>query len=62
MEGQSLAEYALIVALVVLVSLLMLALFGTQISDIPSGSSPWGRIAGWARKWRAGSSAYSTKR
>jgi Flp pilus assembly pilin Flp len=34
MEGQSLAEYALIVALVVLVSLLMLALFGTQISDI----------------------------
>jgi Flp pilus assembly pilin Flp len=34
MEGQSLAEYALIVALVVLVSFLALAFFGTQISDI----------------------------
>jgi Flp pilus assembly pilin Flp len=34
MEGQSLAEYALIVALIVATALVALSFFGTQISDI----------------------------
>ena len=34
--GQSLAEYALIVALIVIVALVALSLFGTQINDILS--------------------------
>jgi Flp pilus assembly pilin Flp len=34
--GQSLAEYALIVALIVMVALVALTFFGTQISDILS--------------------------
>jgi Flp pilus assembly pilin Flp len=34
--GQSLAEYALIVALIVMIALVTLTLFGTQISDILS--------------------------
>ncbi|HWH24494.1 MAG TPA: Flp family type IVb pilin [Candidatus Limnocylindria bacterium] len=34
--GQSLAEYALIVALIVIVALVALSFFGTQISDILS--------------------------
>ena len=34
--GQSLAEYALIVALIVIVALVALTLFGTQINDILS--------------------------
>jgi Flp pilus assembly pilin Flp len=33
-SGQSLAEYALIVALVVIVALVALSFFGTQIDDI----------------------------
>jgi Flp pilus assembly pilin Flp len=35
-SGQSVAEYALIVSLIVIVALVALALFGTQISDILS--------------------------
>ena len=35
-RGQSLAEYALIVALIVIVALVALTLFGTQIDDILS--------------------------
>ena len=35
-RGQSLAEYALIVALIVLVALAALTLFGSQINDILS--------------------------
>ena len=35
-SGQSLAEYALIVALIVIVALVALTFFGTQISDILS--------------------------
>jgi Flp pilus assembly pilin Flp len=35
-RGQSLAEYALIVALIVLVALVALTFFGTQINDILS--------------------------
>jgi Flp pilus assembly pilin Flp len=35
-RGQSLAEYALIVALIVIVALVALAFFGTQINDILS--------------------------
>jgi Flp pilus assembly pilin Flp len=35
-SGQSLAEYALIVALIVIVALVALSFFGTQISDILS--------------------------
>jgi len=35
-DGQSLAEYALIVALVVLISLITLIFFGTQIGDVLS--------------------------
>ena len=35
-RGQSLAEYALIVALIVIVALVALSLFGTQINDILS--------------------------
>ena len=35
-RGQSLAEYALIVALIVIVALVALTLFGTQINDILS--------------------------
>ena len=35
-SGQSLAEYALIVALIVIVALVALTLFGTQINDILS--------------------------
>jgi Flp pilus assembly pilin Flp len=35
-QGQSLAEYALIVALIVIVALVALTLFGTQINDILS--------------------------
>ena len=35
-SGQSLAEYALIVALVVIVALVALTFFGTQINDILS--------------------------
>lgn len=34
--GQSLAEYALIVALIVIVALVALTLFGNQINDILS--------------------------
>jgi Flp pilus assembly pilin Flp len=34
--GQSLAEYALIVALIVIVALVALTFFGTQIDDILS--------------------------
>lgn len=34
--GQSLAEYALIVSMIVITSLVALAFFGTQISDILS--------------------------
>lgn len=34
--GQSLAEYALIVALIVIVALVALTFFGSQISDILS--------------------------
>ena len=34
--GQSLAEYALIVALIVIVALVALTFFGTQINDILS--------------------------
>ena len=34
--GQSLAEYALIVTLIVIVALVALTLFGTQINDILS--------------------------
>jgi Flp pilus assembly pilin Flp len=34
--GQSLAEYALIVALIVIVAMVALTFFGTQISDILS--------------------------
>lgn len=34
--GQSIAEYALIVSLIVIVALVALAFFGTQISDILS--------------------------
>jgi Flp pilus assembly pilin Flp len=34
--GQSLAEYALIVTLIVIVALVALSLFGTQINDILS--------------------------
>jgi Flp pilus assembly pilin Flp len=35
-RGQSLAEYALIVTLIVIVALVSLTLFGTQINDILS--------------------------
>ncbi|HEY7025887.1 MAG TPA: hypothetical protein VH371_13100 [Candidatus Limnocylindrales bacterium] len=35
-SGQSLAEYALIVALIVIVALVALTLFGTQINDFLS--------------------------
>ena len=35
-NGQSLAEYALIVALIVIVALVALTFFGTQINDILS--------------------------
>ena len=35
-DGQSLAEYALIVALIVIVALVALTLFGSQINDILS--------------------------
>jgi Flp pilus assembly pilin Flp len=35
-HGQSLAEYALIVALIVIVALVALTFFGTQINDILS--------------------------
>lgn len=35
-RGQSLAEYALIVALIVIVALVALTLFGTQINDVLS--------------------------
>lgn len=35
-SGQSLAEYALIVALIVIVALVALTLFGAQINDILS--------------------------
>ena len=35
-RGQSLAEYALIVALIVIVALVALTFFGTQIEDILS--------------------------
>jgi len=35
-RGQSLAEYALIVALIVIVALIALTLFGSQINDILS--------------------------
>ena len=35
-SGQSLAEYALIVALIVIVALVALTLFGSQINDILS--------------------------
>ena len=35
-RGQSLAEYALIVALIVIVALVALTFFGTQINDILS--------------------------
>ena len=35
-SGQSLAEYALIVALIVIVALVALTFFGTQINDILS--------------------------
>ena len=35
-SGQSLAEYALIVALIVIVALVALSFFGTQINDILS--------------------------
>ena len=35
-RGQSLAEYALIVSLIVIVALVALTFFGTQISDILS--------------------------
>jgi Flp pilus assembly pilin Flp len=35
-RGQSLAEYALIVALIVIVALVALSFFGTQINDILS--------------------------
>lgn len=35
-RGQSLAEYALIVSLIVVVAVVALAFFGTQISDILS--------------------------
>lgn len=34
--GQSLAEYALIVALIVIVALVALTFFGTQVNDILS--------------------------
>jgi Flp pilus assembly pilin Flp len=34
--GQSLAEYALIVVLIVIVALVALTLFGTQLNDILS--------------------------
>ena len=36
MRGQSLAEYALIVSLIVIVALVALSFFGTQISDVLS--------------------------
>ena len=35
-HGQSLAEYALIVALIVIVALVALTFFGTQINDVLS--------------------------
>ena len=35
-RGQSLAEYALIVSLIVIVALVALTFFGTQINDILS--------------------------
>ena len=35
-RGQSVAEYALIVSLIVIVALVALAFFGTQISDVLS--------------------------
>lgn len=35
-NGQSLAEYALIVALIVIVALVALSFFGTQINDVLS--------------------------
>jgi Flp pilus assembly pilin Flp len=35
-HGQSLAEYALIVALIVVVALVALTFFGTQINDVLS--------------------------
>ena len=35
-RGQSLAEYVLIVALIVILALVALTLFGTQINDILS--------------------------
>ncbi len=35
-SGQSLAEYALIVALIVIVALVALTFFGTQINDVLS--------------------------
>ena len=35
-NGQSLAEYALIVALIIIVALVALTFFGTQINDILS--------------------------
>ena len=35
-DGQSLAEYALIVALIVIVAIVALTLFGSQINDILS--------------------------
>jgi len=35
-HGQSLAEYALIVSLIVIVALVALTFFGTQINDILS--------------------------
>lgn len=37
--GQSLAEYVLIVALIVIVALIALTFFGTQINDILSAIS-----------------------
>jgi Flp pilus assembly pilin Flp len=37
--GQSLAEYVLIVALIVIVALVALTFFGTQINDILSAIS-----------------------
>jgi Flp pilus assembly pilin Flp len=38
-RGQSLAEYVLIVALIVIVALVALTLFGSQINDILSAIS-----------------------
>lgn len=36
-RGQAIAEYVLIVALIVVVALVALSFFGTQLSDILSG-------------------------